>query len=76
MWKDLESDISGVEVTRNQLTTAQNYKTDHTQLPKYQELFLRNYSNMSSLGKYFSFGNQRVSSFAFILDGKHDRRAK
>jgi len=40
MWKDLEADVSGVEVLHNNLVGVNNHKTDANQLKKYKDMFL------------------------------------
>ena len=45
----------------NQLNTASQHKTNPAQLEKFQDLFLKNFRNMTSFSKYFVFGDSSVS---------------
>jgi len=40
MWKDLEADVSGVEILHNNLVAVNNHKTDANQLKKFKDMFL------------------------------------
>lgn len=62
MWTQMEPHILNVEKTHNQMSTVASYRTNYQQLVQFKDVFLANSKNMSSLGKYVSFGALSVSS--------------
>ena len=67
MWTQIEPFIANVEKTHNQMSTVASYRTNYQQLVQFKDVFLTNSKNMSSLGKYVSFGGLSVSFF-FLTD--------
>lgn len=65
MWTQMEPFIANVEKTHNQMSTVAAYRTNYQQLVQFKDVFLTNSKNMSSLGKYVSFGGLSVSFFLF-----------
>jgi hypothetical protein len=62
MWKQLEPHFANVEQTHNQMGTVGAYRTNYQQLLMFKNVFMANSKNMSSLGKYVTFGSLSVSN--------------
>ena len=61
MWRQLEGHFVAVENTHNQMSTVAAHRTNFQQLAQFKNVFMTNSKNMSSLGKYVSFGTLSVS---------------
>jgi hypothetical protein len=61
MWKQLEPHFQAAEQTHNQMSGVAAYRTNFQQLLMFKNVFMTNSKNMSSLGKYVTFGSLSVS---------------
>lgn len=67
MWKDLEMEFQRVFSARKEICSIGAYRSDPEQLKKFKAIFLEIYQTQTLFNKYFTYGNQKVSTPALTI---------